>query len=103
MLEIEVCEIRGHCPVYKVGDKIVIDDPEIVLGKTDALCVHALSSLLHYVLVLEKGADPVELGLSKPENREYAYIQCVDPGEPYTRGGTVIFKCRRIKKEGCQE
>ena len=103
MLEIEVCEIRGHCPVHKVGDKIVIDDPEIVLGKTDALCVHALSSLLHYVLVLEKGADPVELGLSKPENREHAYIQCVDPGEPYTRGGTVIFKCRRIKKEGCQE
>ena len=103
VLEIEVCEIRGYCPVHKVGDKIVIDDPEIILGKTDALCVHALSSLLHYVLVLERGADPVELGLSKLEDREHAYIQCVDPGEPYTRGGTVIFKYRRIKKEGCQE
>ena len=34
MLEIEVCEIRGYCPVHKVGDKIVIDDPEIILGKT---------------------------------------------------------------------
>lgn len=96
MLEIEVCEIRGDCPVHKVGDKIVIDDPKIILEKTDALCTHALSSLLHYVLTLEKGADPVELGLSKPENREHAYIQCVDPGEPYTRGGTVIFKVRRI-------
>ncbi|HJH27456.1 MAG TPA: TIGR04076 family protein, partial [Methanophagales archaeon] len=30
MLEIVVQEIRGFCPVYKVGDKIVIDDPEIV-------------------------------------------------------------------------
>ena len=30
MLEIEVCEIRGKCPVYKVGDRIVIDDPEII-------------------------------------------------------------------------
>jgi len=99
VLKIEVCEVRGYCPVYKVGDKIVIDDPEIVLAKTDALCTHALSSLLHYVLVLERGADPVELGLSKLGDREHAYIQCVDPGEPYTQGGTVIFKVRRIKKE----
>jgi len=98
VLEIEVCEIRGRCPVFKVGDKIVIDDPEIVLGKTDALCTHALSSLLHYVLVLERGGDPVKLGLSKPGDREHAYIQCVDPGEPYTHGGTVIFKCRRTGK-----
>jgi uncharacterized repeat protein (TIGR04076 family) len=99
MLEIEVCEVRGKCPVYKVGDRIVIDDPKIVLEKTDGLCTHALSSLLHYTLVLERGADTVELGLSKPEDREHAYIQCVDPGEPYTDGGTVIFKIRRIKKE----
>ena len=42
MLEIVVHEIRGYCPVYKVGDKIVIDDPEIVLERTDALCIHAL-------------------------------------------------------------
>lgn len=103
MLEIEVIEVRGHCPVYKVRDKIVIDDPKIVLRKTDALCIHALSCLLHYVLVLERGADPVELGLSKPEDREHAYLQCVDPGEPYTYGGTVIFKVRRVKKEKLQE
>jgi uncharacterized repeat protein (TIGR04076 family) len=94
MLEIEVCEIRGKCPVYKVGDQIIIDDPQIVLENTNALCVHALSSLLHYVLILESGADPVRLGLSKPEDRNHAYIQCVDPGEPYTEGGTVIFKIK---------
>ena len=51
------------------------------------------------MLVLEHGADPVELGLSKPEDREHAYIQCVDAGEPYTHGGTVIFRVRRVKKE----
>ena len=99
MLEIEVCEVRGKCPVHKVGDRIVIDYPKIVLRKTDALCTHALSSLLHYVLALEEGADPVKLGLSKPRDREYAYIQCVDPGKPYTRGGTVIFRCRRIGRK----
>jgi uncharacterized repeat protein (TIGR04076 family) len=98
MLEIEVCEVRGHCPVYKIGDKITIDDPEIVLERTDALCTHALSSLLHYVLVLGRGTDPVELGLSKPKDRMHAYIQCVDPGEPYTRGGTVIFRIRRTNR-----
>jgi uncharacterized repeat protein (TIGR04076 family) len=99
MLEIKVAEVRGSCPVYKVGDKIVIDDPEIVLEKTDALCTHALSSLLHYVLVLERGADPVDLGLSKPDDRDNAYIQCVDPGRPYTQGGTVVFRVRKIQEE----
>ena len=98
MLEIIVHEIRGRCPVYKVGDRMMIDDPKILVDKTDAICTHALSSLLHYVLVLEEGIDPVRLGLSKPEDREHAYIQCVDPGKPYTDGGTVIFRCSRIRK-----
>jgi len=96
MLEIEVCEVKGFCPVHKVGDKIVIDGAELVLERTDAVCVHALSSLLHYVVALDEKADPRKLGLSK--EKEKAYIQCVDPGEPYTSGGTVIFKCRRIEK-----
>jgi len=94
LLEIEVWEIRGKCPVFKKGDKIIIDQPKIVLEKTDAICIHALPSLLHYAIALNKGVDPVELGLSK--DSEFAYIQCVDPGEPYTEGGTVIFRCKRI-------
>jgi len=98
MLEIEVVEVRGYCPVHKMGDKIVITDPRIILDETDALCTHALSSLLHYTLVLEKGADPVELGLSKSNDKKNAYVQCVDPGRPYTDGGTVIFRIRRIEK-----
>jgi uncharacterized repeat protein (TIGR04076 family) len=40
MLEIEVVEIRGKCPVYKVGDKIVIDGPSTVLEK-DGCTLHA--------------------------------------------------------------
>jgi uncharacterized repeat protein (TIGR04076 family) len=104
VIEIEVCEVRGRCPVYKVGDKITVDDPTIVFEKTDALCTHALSSLLHYVLVLERRANPVDLGLSKPKDRKHAYIQCVDPGEPYTRGGTVIFKIKKtIRGRGKSE
>jgi len=96
MLEIEVVEIRGKCPVYKVGDKIIIDGPRIVLEKTDALCIHALSTLLHYVVALDEGADPVKLGLTKKGDEKHAYMQCVDPWKPYTEGGTVIFRVKKI-------
>jgi uncharacterized repeat protein (TIGR04076 family) len=96
MLEIRVCEIRGKCPAHKVGDRIVIDGPKVVLEQTDAVCVHSLSSLLHYVIALDENVDPRKLGLSR--NKDSAYIQCVDPGEPYTDGGTVIFKCERVEQ-----
>jgi len=33
MLEIKAVEIRGKCPVHKVGNKIVIDDPRILLDR----------------------------------------------------------------------
>ena len=94
MLQIKVCEIKGYCPVYRVGDKMTIDGARILLDRTDAVCIHALSTLLHYVVALDEGADPVKLGLSR--DREHAYMQCVDPGTPYTEGGTVIFDCYRI-------
>ena len=95
MVEIRVCEIRGKCPVYKVGDKTTIHGAEILMDKTNAICIHALSTLLHYIVALDGGADPVKLGLSK--NKDHAYMQCVDPGEPYTKGGTVIFDCQRLE------
>ena len=98
MLIIKVEEIRGKCPVYKKGDKIVTDGLRIILEETDALCVHALPSLLHYMVAIRENIDPKKLGLSK--KGKYAYIQCVDPGEPYTKGGTVIFKCYNTKKRG---
>ncbi len=95
MLQIKVCQIKGKCPVYKVGDKMIIEGAKILLDKTDAVCIHALSTLLHYVVALDEGANPVNLGLSKES--EHAYMQCVDPGEPYTEGGTVIFDGYRIR------
>lgn len=88
---IEVAEIRGKCSVHKVGDRIVIEGARIDLARTDNLCIHALAPLLHYAVALREGVDPKKLGLSKGEKS--AYIQCVDPGDPYTEGGSVIFKC----------
>ena len=97
MLEITVHDIRGHYPVYKVGDIIIIQNPQINLEMTDALCTHALPSILHYALILEINWDPLRLGLTKKDDQDHAYIQCLDPGQPYTEGGTVIFKIRQIE------
>jgi len=46
VLEIEVVEVRGRCPVHKVGDRIVIDGPSVVLNKTDALVEGATNAVL---------------------------------------------------------
>ena len=99
MLDIEVCEVKGVYPVHKVGDRIVIEGDKVLLEETDALCVHALSSLLHYFVALDEGVDPVKLGLTRLEDREHSYIQYIDPWKPYTDGGTVVFRCRRIEAE----
>ncbi|MGC9516146.1 MAG: TIGR04076 family protein [Methanomicrobiales archaeon] len=99
MLEITVHEIKGNCPVHELGDKIIISDPEILVDKTDKICTHALSTILHYTTILEHKWCPVELGLTQKNDEEHAYMQCVDPGKPYTDGGTVIFRCRRIEED----
>ena len=96
MRKIEVVEIRGPFRVHKVADRIIIDDPRILLRETDALCAHALPSLLRYALALEWGADRVSLGLSKLEDKANACIQCADPGEPCTEGGTAIFRVSKV-------
>ncbi|ASI99363.1 TIGR04076 family protein [Thermococcus celer] len=95
-LEITVKEIRGKCPVYKLGDRIVIEGPEVKLDETDAICTHAFASLLPYIVALRKGIKPRELGLGRGEK---AYLQCLDPGEPYTDGGTVIFEVTVVRDE----
>jgi len=97
MLEVVVAEIRGRCPVHKLGDRILIDGAKIVMEKTDALCIHALPTILHYAVALDEGADPVKLGLTKPGDKEHAYLQCVDPWKPYTDGGTIIFRIKRLR------
>ena len=92
-LIMEVIEIEGICPVYREGDRIVLDDGyKVNLKETDNICMHSLASLLPYYNALSKGASPLELGLAKEGND--AYIQCLDP-KKYTGGGTVTFKISR--------
>lgn len=93
-LVITAKEIRGRCPVFDVGDKIVVEEPRIVPEKTDALCVHALGSMLSMIIALSRGVGFKELGLTKKDDN-VGYIQCLDPGSPYTSGGTVVFEVKR--------
>lgn len=93
-LVITVKEIRGNCPVFNVGDRIVVESPEIVVDKTDNICVHAFGCMLSIIVALSRGISFKQLGLAK-ENGEKGYIQCLDPGKPYTDGGTVLFEMKR--------
>ena len=42
-LIIEVIEIEGKCPVYSVGDRIVLDEGyKVNLKETDNICIHKI-------------------------------------------------------------
>jgi uncharacterized repeat protein (TIGR04076 family) len=94
-LVITVKEIRGKCPVFKVGDKITVESPRIIIKETDNLCIHAIGCMLSMLVPLSHGLSFKELGLSKQEE-EKGYVQCLDPGAPYTKGGTVVFEIKRV-------
>jgi uncharacterized repeat protein (TIGR04076 family) len=87
-LRIEVVDIQGHCPVYKVGDGFhIVDGYKLVADSP--LCMHALQSLAPYYVALSRGVKPADLGLAGPDG--VAYVQCLDP-QHYTGGGTVTFR-----------
>jgi uncharacterized repeat protein (TIGR04076 family) len=93
-LIIEVEEIRGGCPVFKKGDRMVFSGGfDLEVERTDALCSHAMGPLLPFLQSLSRGVPPAALGLAK--DGEDAFIHCPDPGEPYTGGGTVTFRIIR--------
>ena len=84
--------------MYKVGDKIIVDDPEIVLEKTDALCTHALSSLLHYVLALERGIDPVSLGCPRQKMENMHMLNVSTRASPTPMAEQLFSKSEKSKR-----
>ncbi len=92
-LTIKVKEIKGICPVYKLGEKIVIDEGyKLNMMETHNVCMHSLGSIFPYYVALSRGIKPTELGLARKGKR--AYVQCMDPCE-YTGGGTVVFEVNK--------
>ncbi|MCK4320916.1 TIGR04076 family protein [candidate division WOR-3 bacterium] len=85
-LIVEVIDIKGNCPVYKIGNTFSLIDG-YKLKSEKPICMHSLASFLPIYSALSKGIKPKDLGLGEGEK---AYFQCLDP---YLRtgGGTVIF------------
>ncbi len=93
-LVVRVKEIKGHCPVYEVNDSFkLIEGYKLVSEKP--LCMHSLAALLPHYNAL-RVSPPEKWGLAGKENRNKAYVQCLD-AQPYTDGGTAVFE---ISREG---
>lgn len=91
-LEVQVVEVKGHCPVYGLGDRFRIREGW-KLEAERPLCLHALTALMPYYVALSRGIKPRELGLGDGDT---AYLQCLDPHER-TGGGTVIFAVKVVR------
>jgi uncharacterized repeat protein (TIGR04076 family) len=91
-LVVTVEEVKGRCPVYRIGDRVVLNDGyRMDLEETTAVCLHGLASLIPYHVAFAKGVKPSECGLAHKDRADgRGYIQCLDPCD-YTGGGTVVF------------
>lgn len=93
-VKIIVREIRGDCALgLNPGDEFTVEKFYIPQTKKDAkICLHALIGISTLLLPFLKGVPAHELGIGEGD---VGYVQCPDPGKPYTSGGTVIFELRR--------
>ena len=89
----KVERVDGHCPVYKVGDKIVFEDFYLCSRSSEDVCLHALASMISLLSPFLHGSSATRLGMGGKE--DVGYVQCPDPGQPHTKGGTVIFQLTR--------
>jgi len=90
-VKVTAVKVKGHCGAgIKVGDKFVINGGNIDLKESDCICTYALCSIFPTIFAARLGYDLKDLGL--PEK----IVQCIDPGEPYTPGGTVYFKIEKV-------
>ncbi len=95
-LIVEVIAVEGTCPVYKPGDAFRLSEGyRIVCQESCDICLHSLGSIMTWAVALSGGIRPEQCGLAHPGG-EVAHVRCLDPGPPYTPGGTVTFAIRRL-------
>jgi len=93
-IEVEVEEVRGYCAAgYRKGDRFTIKGFYIEPKGNTRICIHALVGMISLLSPFSHGVSAKELGIG--EREDFGYLQCPDPGEPYTCGGTVVFKLTR--------
>jgi len=95
---VEVVEVRGHCAAgYKLGDSFVIKGFYIDPNENRVnICIHALTAMMSLLSPFIHGVSARLLGIGDKDDE--GYLQCPDPGKPFTCGGTVIFKIKRGRK-----
>jgi len=87
-LLIKVIGIEGKCPVYSVGDRIILDEGyEVNLRETTNICVHSLASIMPYYNALNNGIAPEKLGLANRQGK--VCVQYQNPCQ--ITSWTVIF------------
>ena len=87
LVSIEVEDILGPCPVHKKGDKILIDEPKVIVSETEAICTRAFPMLSTFVMCFSNG---IETGLQGVP----LLVKC-----PATELGPVIFKISKGPRE----
>ena len=85
-LILEVTQVSKKCAAgYKIGDKIVIEDPKIMLNESTNVCLYALSSLMPYL-------TPLSRELMKDDwMSNVTELSCQDPSN------AVRFRVTRVK------
>jgi len=86
-------EIVGSCPIYKKGDKIVIDSQypvEVInLKESKAVCMRIFDNAWS-MPIFQTGSDKLLAYLTAGVGE--CRIACSMPGKPYTKCGYVIFR-----------
>lgn len=106
----EVSAINGKCPIYALGDKIVIEPVPgenvsmVNLKETTAICTRILgTALTSYTLSLEYATPSQEDDNKLPWHTALgpSHSKCPMVGPPYTECGYVLFKVYGLpQKEG---
>ena len=92
-LIVKVREIKGTCPVYKVGDTFKLEESYRLVSEIP-LCMHSLAALMPHYNAL-RVSEHNGWGLAGKQDADKAYVQCLDP-VAYTGGGTVVFEITRV-------
>jgi uncharacterized repeat protein (TIGR04076 family) len=75
-----------NCPVYKPGDKMVIDIPEVLIKETYKICTHALAGFLPILTSLAHGATFEEFGIGEGNK---GTLRCIESN------GGVLFEIEK--------
>ncbi|MEM4452820.1 MAG: TIGR04076 family protein [Desulfurococcaceae archaeon] len=95
-VRVMVKEVKGSCALgLKLGDEFVVEKFYVQLQQNTRICLHALVGMSSLLLPFLKGVSARELGIGTKD--DVGYVQCPDPGRPYTTGGTVVFELKREK------